>query len=304
MLRKALLIAIVLCFAAAHVLQAQTDAEKKRPASASAQITNPSASNSSAGKLESTERRVEKYLRNLYAWGPSYEIKVGPSKSSPVAGLLEVPVTVSKGGQSDSAIVYLSHDGNFLIRGEVSDISADPFAETKSKLHVETSASLGSPNAKVTLVEFGDLECPSCRQLDVFLRAYLPQHPEVRLVFKHFPLTDVHPWAMTAALAAQCALQQNQPAFWKMHDAIYDSQDLISPSNAWDKLIDIGAQAGMNREDLKTCMAATETSDRVKQDISEGHSLNVTGTPTSFVNGRRVGGPDGSLIDQYVSFVQ
>jgi len=213
-------------------------------------------------------------------------------------------VTVSKGGGSDSATVYVSHDGNFLIRGELSDMAADPFAETRSKLHLENSASLGAVDAKITLVEFGDLECPSCRQLDGFLRAYLPEHPEVRLVFKHFPLTEVHPWAMTAALAAQCALQHNPAAFWKLHDAIYDSQDLISPSNAYDKLIEIGTQQGMTAEDLKSCMAAPETSDRVKQDISEGHALDVRATPTSFVNGRRVVGPDGALIDQYVGFVK
>ena len=289
--RSSCLIAILICIAAHPALKAQSDARKKPPPSAH------SADPSSAVKPGSIESNVEKYLRNLYAWGPSFEVKVGPSKPSPVAGLLEVSVTVSKDGQSDSAVVYVSQNGDFLIRGELFEMTADPFIETRSKLHLENSPSVGPADAKVTLVEFADLECPSCRQLDLYLRAFLPHHPEARLVFKHFPLTEFHPWAMTAALATQCAFQQNPATFWKMHDAIFDSQDRITPSNVWERMIDLATQMGLNPEDLKTCMAAPETSDRIKADISEGRSLNVTATPTTFVNGRRVVGPDNLLID-------
>jgi hypothetical protein len=77
----------------------------------------------------------------LYAWGPTFEVKVGPSKPSAIAELLEVPVTVSMSGQSDTAVVYVSKTGNFLIRGELTDMSADPFAEVRSKLHVGDSPS-------------------------------------------------------------------------------------------------------------------------------------------------------------------
>ena len=295
MLKRNFFVSIVVCLAAALALKAQSDARKKPSAPGRT-------AHSSAVKPGSIETRVEKYLRNLYAWGSSFEVKVGQSKPSPVPGLLEVPVTVSKGGQSDSAVVYVSQDGNFLIRGELSDMSADPFAEVRSKLHPEDSPSMGAADAQVTLVEFADLECPSCRQLDLFLKDYLPHHPETRLVFKHFPLTEIHPWAMTAALAAQCAFHQDPAAFWKMHDAIFDSQEGITPSNAWDKMIGLATQIGLNPEDLKTCMAAPETSDRIKADISQGRSLNITATPTTFVNGRRVVGPDNLLIDQYGSF--
>ena len=273
-----------------------TSVKEKSPA--------PQASDSSAAKPGTVESRVEKYLRNLYAWGPSYDVKVGPSKPSPIPDLLEVPVTVSMGGQSDTAVVYVSKTGNFLIRGELADMSVDPFADIRSKLHVGMSPSMGPENAKVTLYEFADFECPSCRQLDLVLRELLPRHPEVRLVFKHYPLTEIHPWAMTAAMASQCAFQQSPAAFWKIHDAIFDAQEVISPSNVWDKLLDLATQIGLDTPAYKACMVNPETANQVKATIEEGHALTITATPTTFVNTRRVVGPDKSTIEAYILFNQ
>lgn len=255
-----------------------------------------------ADKAGPVETRVEQYLRNLYAWSPNFEVKVGPSKPSPIAELLEVPVTVSMGGQSDTAVVYVSRSGNFLIRGDLTDMSLDPFAETRSKLQVGTSPSMGPENAKITLFEFADFECPSCRQLDLVLRELLPQHPEIRLVFKHFPLTNIHPWAMTAAIASQCAYQQSSAAFWKVHDSIFDAQDVISPSNVWDKMLDLANQQGLNAETFRTCMTNPEVANQLKETIEEGHALAITATPTTFINGRRIVGPDKSLIEQDLAF--
>jgi protein-disulfide isomerase len=274
---------------------AQTpSAEEKPPA--------PKALDSTPAKSGSLETRVEQYLRNLYAWDPSFEVKVGPSKPSSIADLLEVPVTVSMGGQSDTAVVYVSKTGNFLIRGELADMSVDPFADVRSKLHIGNSPTLGPEEAKVTLFEFADFERPSCRQLDLILRELLPAHPEVRLVFKHYPLTDIHPWAMTAAIASQCAFQQSPAAFWKMHDAIFDAQDVISPSNVWDKMLDLANQQGLNAESYRACMINPETANQIKAAIEDGHTLAISATPTTFVNGRRVIGPDKSLIQQYIAF--
>jgi protein-disulfide isomerase len=264
--------------------------------------TTPKPADSSSSKQGSLETHVEQYLRNLYAWGPSYEVKVGPPKSSPVADLLEVPVKVSLGGQSDTASVYVTKNGTFMFRGELSEVSADPFADVRSKLHVGNSPSMGPEGAKITLVEFADFECPSCRQLDLVLRDMLPKNPDLRLVFKHYPLTEIHPWAMTAAIASQCVFEQNPAAFWKFHDTVFDQQDVISASNAWDKMIDLGNQLGVNEETYRTCMAAPETKAAVNQAIEEGHTLNITATPTTFVNARRVVGPDKPLLNQYVKY--
>jgi protein-disulfide isomerase len=163
---------------------------------------------------------------------------------------------------------------------------------------------MGPEDAKITLFEFADFECPSCRQLDLVLREFLPRHPEIRLVFKHFPLTNIHPWAMTAAIASQCAYQQSPPVFWKLHDAIFDAQDVISPSNVWDKMIDLATQQGLNTETFRACMANPEVADQIKSSMEEGRALSITATPTTFMNGRRIVGPDKNLVGQDLSYIQ
>jgi protein-disulfide isomerase len=264
----------------------------------------PKATDSPTAKPGTVESRVEQYLRNLYAWGPAYDVKVGPTKPSPISELQEVPVTVSLAGQSDTAVVYVSKKGNFLLRGELTDMTVDPFADIRSKLHVGKSPSMGPEDAKITLIEFADFECPSCRQLDLILRELLPRHPEIRLVFKHYPLADIHPWAMTAAIASQCALQQSPAAFWKMHDAIFDSQDVISPSNVWDKMQNLAKQLGLNADTYQACTTDPEVTTQVKANIEEGRTLTINATPTTFVNNRRVVGPDKSAIEQDITFEQ
>ncbi len=107
---------------------------------------------------------------------------------------------------------------------------------------------------------------------------------------------------MAAAIASQCAFQQSPAAFWKIHDAIFDAQDVITPSNVWDKMQDLASQVGLNAEAYHACMINPETPNQVKSTIGEGHTLTINATPTTFVNGRRVIGPDKSMIEQYMSF--
>lgn len=114
---------------------AQTTSGNKSPAESKQQT--PTIEN----KPDSIESRVEKYLRDVYAWGPSFDVKVGPTKPSQIPDLLEVPVSISMGGQSDNATVYVSKDGKYLIRGELDDMSKDPLADIRSKLHVDNSPS-------------------------------------------------------------------------------------------------------------------------------------------------------------------
>jgi protein-disulfide isomerase len=248
------------------------------------------------------EKRVEDFLRKWYAWGPDFQLKIGPVKPSPAGDLYEVSVQVTAQGGSDTAIVYVTKDGHYMLRGDLQDLSGDPLGDTMRKLNLQGAASKGPADAKIVLVEFGDLECPSCRQLDYVLRSVLPKYPQVRLVFKDFPLETIHPWAMSAAITGRCALQQSTDAFWKYHDSVYDNQDLISPENAYNKLLEFAVQAGATEDKLKACIADPKTQDLVRQSMAEGHSLDVNSTPTTFVDGRRLVGPDQSLLEQYIQF--
>ncbi len=107
---------------------------------------------------------------------------------------------------------------------------------------------------------------------------------------------------MSAAITGRCVLQQSSDAFWKYHDTVYDSQDLISPENAYNKLLEFALQAGASEEKLKPCIADPKTQELVRQSMAEGKSLDVTSTPTSFVDGRRLVGSDQALLEQYIQF--
>lgn len=254
---------------------------------------------SESGPLQA---KVEQYLRHLYAWGPSFKLTMGATKPSPIPDLLQLPVTVSQNGHSDSANVFVTKDAHFLFRGDLVDMTIDPLAAIRAKLQTDNAPSEGPANAKITLVEFADFECPSCRALDRILRQVLPKYPNVRLVYKDFPLTEIHPWAMTAATAGHCAFEQNPKVFWKLHDSIFDDQDLISPSNVWDRMNEYATKFGLDDQAFRACMANPSTTQAVQKSIAEGHALNITSTPTIFVDGRRIVGANQSLLEQFISF--
>lgn len=288
-----------LAAAAQQPTQNQPPRQSPRQSPDQAGTQSPPARPSAEG---TTQQRIESYLRNLYAWGPDFKVAVSPLKDSSIPGLYQASVNVSKGEQKDTAVVYVSKDGRYLLRGEVADMNADPLAENRSKLHLENSPSTGPVAAPITIVEFSDFQCPSCRQLHDILKTVTADYPQVRLVFKDFPLTEIHPWAMTAAIAARCAYQQTPESFWKVYDSIFANQQIISPDNAWQKMQDLAAQAGLDPQAFRTCMSSPEPAQAIQSNLAEGQSLAITSTPTVFINGRRLVGPDRPIIDQYIQF--
>jgi protein-disulfide isomerase len=275
-----------------------TFAHGQTPAAA----TSASKNSTAAAPPTALQKSVEAYLRNLYALGPNVQLSVSVPKESEVPGLLETTVDLKDGENSQSAKFYLSKDGKYLVRGEISDLSKDPVAETRTRIDTKDAPSLGDPKAPVTLVEFSDFECPVCRSLHDVLRGMLPNFPQVRVVFKDFPLDSLHPWARTAALAGRCAYQQDPKAFWKVYDAIYDQQQVISASNAWSKMTDFAAAAGINAEVFKACMSSQEAAAAVDASRANGQQLEVNSTPTVFVNGRRLVGADALVLEQYIRY--
>jgi protein-disulfide isomerase len=250
-----------------------------------------------------TQKNIEAYLRNIYAFGPDVKVNVGPLTDSGVDGVLATNIEVLIGENKENAKFYVSKDGKYLFRGEMSDMTKDPLAETRALMQTKDAPSLGDSSAPVTLVEYADFECPTCRNLHDVLRGLLPNYAgKVRLIFKDFPIEQIHPWARTAAIAGRCAYQQDPKAFWKMYDLIYDNQEVISAANAWTKVSDYAAQSGLNAETFKACMASPEAADAVNASRANGLQVEVNSTPTIFVNGRRIVGADPHLLEQYINY--
>jgi len=249
-----------------------------------------------------TQKNIEAFLRNNFALGPDIKITVGTPKEIGNSGLSEVAIDVKSPEGSDTVKMYLTKDGRYLLRGELNDLTSDPLAENIAKFKLSNAPVLGDPKATITIVEYSDFECPVCRSLHDVLRGLLPKYPQVKVLFKDFPLEALHPWARTAALAGRCAYQQDPKAFWKLYDLIYDNQDIISASNAWDKMLDYAGRAGLNADTFKSCMSAPQASAEVDASITNGKELEVRSTPTVFVNGRRINGADPHALQQYIEY--
>ena len=143
------------------------------------------------------------------------------------------------------------------------------------------TTSAGREDAPVTLVEYGDFECPYCGQAEPVIRELLRDHGDVRYVWRHLPLNDVHPHAELAAEAAEAAAAQG--AFWEMHDLLLEHQDALTPDDLVGYASELGLDVDRFTDDLETHAGAA----RVAEDVDGADLSNVSGTPTFFINGRR-----------------
>jgi protein-disulfide isomerase len=141
---------------------------------------------------------------------------------------------------------------------------------------------IGPENAPVTLVEYGDYECPYCGAAHLTLKkAQEVMGDNLRFVFRHFPLTQIHPHAEAAAEAAEAAGAQDR--FWEMHDLLYENQQMLDP---W-HLVGFAEQLRLDAVRFARELQEHVYHDRVREDFMSGVSSGVNGTPAFFINGLR-----------------
>jgi len=149
-------------------------------------------------------------------------------------------------------------------------------------LNIQGSPFVGPENAPVTIVEFSDFECPYCSQVGLLNEAILAKYPnQVKVVFKQFPLS-FHKQAQSAAMAALAAHQQGK--FWQYHDLLFENHKALSEA----KYIELAKQAGIDLEKFNKSRVSPATQQHLENDIMEGKKVGVQGTPTIFINGRRL----------------
>jgi protein-disulfide isomerase len=139
----------------------------------------------------------------------------------------------------------------------------------------------GPDGAQVTLVEYGDFQCPYCGQAEQVIRELLAEHGDVRYVWRHLPLNDVHPRAQLAAEASEAAHAQGK--FWEMYDTLLAHQDDLTPKDLGQYAKDLG----LDRERFGDELRRREYAGRVSEDVMSADESGVSGTPTFFINGRR-----------------
>jgi protein-disulfide isomerase len=219
-------------------------------------------------------------------------------------------VTFSQGQQQQTQEFLLAKDGKTLVRLTKLDISKDPYSELMKKIDMEGRPTRGAQNAKVTIVNYDDFECPFCaRMYSALMDEVLPSYGDkVKLVVKDFPLTEIHPWAIRAAVNANCLAAQSGDAYWAFSDYVHGNQQVVSsggnasPSGGaakaslqqqqsyLDHLAEEQAQKHqLQMAPLKACLQA-QSKTAVQASIDEGRQLGVEATPTLFVNGEKVDG--------------
>lgn len=149
---------------------------------------------------------------------------------------------------------------------------------------VGSSPQRGPVDAWVTIVEFADFQCVFCGKVEATIAQVDRMRPEVRWVFKHFPLTSVHPRALDAALASECAGEQSR--FWEMHERLFQNQRALDPVS----LSTYAEALGLDLEAYRTCVASDAAYRRVVADFSLGINNGVEGTPAFFINGQLIAG--------------
>jgi protein-disulfide isomerase len=244
-------------------------------------------------------QKVQRQVRSYFNIPPDVDIKLGPLTPSEFPNYDNLPVTLSHGGKSQAVDFILSKDGSSLIRITKMDLTKDPYADTMKKIDVAGRPVRGNPDAKVTIVNYDDFECPFCSRMhSTLMSEILPQYGDkIRIIYKDYPLS-MHPWAVHAANDANCLAKESGKGYWEFADYVHANQHAISGAQKnvqqsfgeLDRItLDIGKKNGTDANRLQACVKA-QADGAVKSSMAEGDSVGVNATPTMFVNGERLEG--------------
>jgi protein-disulfide isomerase len=241
-------------------------------------------------------RHVEVMVRSQFNVPQDYVVTIGARKPSQIPGYDTLPITLARGSKITSIDFLLSTDGKTLARLETFDLAKDPALS----IDVAGRPIRGNPAAKVTVINYDDLECSYCARMHQSLfPATMERYKDtVRFIYKDDPLTELHPWAMHAAVDANCLAAQSGEVYWTYLDYIHShvqevSGDDRNQAKSFDALNRIARQlATLGKLDsarLDACLARQDET-LVRAESKEAESLGVDGTPALFVEGERVVG--------------
>lgn len=263
-------------------------AQTTPPAAPAGSGAKASGSEPAAAPGQPSKETVEAYLQQMFGYDPSLSWTIGTIRPAPAQGLSEVIMLVMTPQGPQRTTFYITADGKYMIAGDLMPFGAKPFAPMRELLDKGiTGPARGPADAPVTIVEFSDLQCPRCKETQPILEKLLVDEPNVRFVFQNFPI-PAHEWAAKAAAYADCVGRASNEAFWKFIHNAYEAQADISAANADEKLTALADGAGLKGADIAICAGKPETTDRVEKSVAFGRSIEVNGTPTIFMNGRRM----------------
>jgi protein-disulfide isomerase len=246
-----------------------------------------------------SDATVDAFLHEQFGYQPDLTWKINSIRPSVIEGLAEVTVILASPQGQELSRFYVAPDGTHALVGEIIPFGAHPFEPVRKILEKGiTGPAKGPKDAPVTIIEFGDLQCPACKAAQPTIEALVAAEPNARFVFQNFPL-EMHNWAAKGAAYADCVGRASNDAFWKFVSKTYEKQSDITADNADEKLTALATDAGVNGADIAACAAKPETKKNVDASIALGKSVEVSSTPTVFINGRRIGSFDPRMSDVY-----
>ena len=262
--------------------------------------TNSSASSQKPGSAAAQNSRqpstemVNQFLQQWFGYVPNMKWDVTAVK--PVEGVPGITeVSVRLGEPPQLASFYVTSDLHHAFIGNIIPFGSDPFGPARRKLAEQAKGPVqGNATAPVEIVEFSDFECPHCKRAQPMLEKLMSESPNARLVFEQFPLSSIHKWADLAAGYSDCIGRKSPEQFWKFNREVFDQQEQITEENAAAKLSAIAGDAGANPSATATCATSPDTKARIIQQSELGKSLGITGTPTLFINGRKIDNVNGT----------
>ena len=246
-------------------------------------------------------RKIEHQVRSFYTLPEDVKVRVGDvTTTSDIPGYDTVSVMIEgSDGKPKEYRFLLSKDRNTMLRVTKFDLTKDPYAEVMSKIDVRGRPARGAKSAKVVIVNFDDFECPYCARMHqtLFPEIFKEYGDRISIIYKDYPLIEIHPWALHAAVDANCLADQNTDAYWDFADTIHANKQQVDGEKtsaarfeAIDKLASLqGQKHNLDQTKLQSCVKA-QNEDAVRASMKEADELAVNATPTLFINGRKIDG--------------
>ncbi len=246
------------------------------------------------------DRRIERILRSYYSVPAGIKLIVGARTPSEFPGYDNLVVTFDNGEKKQDQKFLISKDNKSLLRVARMDLTQDPYLSTMSKIDLNGRPVRGNKDAKVTIVNYDDFECPFCARMhETLTQDILKTYGDkVRIIYKDYPLIEIHPWAKHAANNANCLAAQSSDAFWSFADYMHANQRQISSQSKSlaeqeaniDRItLEQAAKANISKDTVQACIKA-QPGKQLQASIDEADKLGVSATPTLFINGYKLEG--------------
>ncbi len=248
----------------------------------------PVASASDSPVLPS-EATVDSFMKHMFSYDSSLQYKILRIAPADAPGVTQVVLNVKGPQGPQDMVLYVLPGEKWAVAGDLIPFGADPFAPVRATLQAKAHGPARGPaTSEIHIIEFTDLECPACKAAQPIIDKLLRDVPNARFTFQNYPLEQIHPWAFKAAEYADCVARNNPDAFWKFIEQDYAAQEQVTPQNVDEKMKEFASQAGADPAVVAACVAQPATAERVRESIQLGNAVHVTGTPTLFINGRKI----------------